>query len=165
MDEQNLVVEFRPMRLTDLDQVQEVERNSFPHPWSYSAFVSELVNNDNARYIVATVEGRVVGYIGVWIILDEGHITNVAVHPLYRKRGIAQQLFKEITDVVKGCGVTKLTLEVRISNFQAQQLYYKLGFSRAGIRPGYYQDNEDAVIMWKDLREEKEENDRSCLGY
>jgi ribosomal-protein-alanine N-acetyltransferase len=102
---------------------------------------------------VAELDGEIIGYAGVWIILDEGHVTNIAVHPKYQRRGIGRQLMEAITAFAAGRGAVRMTLEVRVSNFVAQDLYKQLGYEICGVRKGYYQDTkEDAYIMWKDLR-------------
>lgn len=147
-----LNIDIDPMRVRDLTEVLTVERLSFSIPWSKNAFLSELIGNDRAHYLVAKVNDRVVGYIGVWIIADEGHITNVAVHPEYRGRAIGRRLLLSVAELAQAKGGRRLTLEVRRSNLGAQRLYRSLGFESAGIRRGYYRDdNEDAIIMWKDL--------------
>ncbi|MGE5576238.1 MAG: ribosomal protein S18-alanine N-acetyltransferase [Syntrophothermus sp.] len=144
-----VVVDF--MRVADINPVWAIEKLSFSAPWSKSAFHSELLENDKAVYLVARLGRQIVGYIGMWIVLDEGHITNLAVHPNYRGRGIGRQLLQAMAELGKMRGVRRLTLEVRISNIVAQQLYVKMGFVASGIRPRYYHDNnEDALIMWKE---------------
>jgi len=141
-----------PMRLRDLGDILKIEKLSFSTPWSKQAFLSELLDNDRAYYLVAKVNDRAVGYIGIWLVAGEGHITNVAVHPEYRRRGIGHQLLTAVERLASERGVTRLTLEVRVSNEAAQSLYRKLGYAPAGIRRRYYRDNdEDALIMWKDL--------------
>lgn len=146
---------YRPMTLDDIPQVQLVERKCFKTPWSRSIFVSEVSRNDNAIYLVAVVGERIVGYAGVWVILDEGHITNIGVDPAYQRQGIGQALMDELTKHAMLRGVIAMTLEVRVSNLGAQALYTKLGFNPAGIRKEYYQDDkEDALIMWRELGEE-----------
>lgn len=146
---------YRPMTVADLPQVQLVERKCFTTPWSRSIFLNELTRNDSAIYLVAVVGERIVGYAGIWIILDEGHITNIGVDPAYRRRGIGEGLLNELTRLAVARGVDALTLEVRVSNAGAQALYTKLGFEPRGIRKGYYQDDkEDALIMWRELGEE-----------
>jgi len=149
-------VTYRRMSVEDIPQVHLVERKCFPtNPWSKNIFLSELTRNDSAIYIVAVVQERIVGYAGMWIILDEGHITNVAVDPAFRRRGIGQGLLDQLTQYALGRGAVAMTLEVRISNAVAQSLYRKLGFVPRGIRKQYYQDNkEDALIMWRELGEE-----------
>ncbi|MBO8142279.1 MAG: ribosomal protein S18-alanine N-acetyltransferase [Firmicutes bacterium] len=144
------------MRVDDLDAVMEIEVRSFPTPWSRAAFEAELLDNDRARYLVARCRAgdarRVVGYIGLWLIAGEGHITNVAVHPDHRKRGVGRRLMMAAADLCRAEGARRMTLEVRPSNRVARELYRDLGFVSAGIRRAYYRDNnEDAIIMWKDL--------------
>ncbi|HHY47820.1 MAG TPA: ribosomal protein S18-alanine N-acetyltransferase [Firmicutes bacterium] len=142
---------IRPMEPEDLDRVVEIERASFPTPWSWHAFMSELYQNSRSCYLVAVVDGQVVGYVGSWVILDEAHVTNLAVHPDWRRRGIGEALMRALAEVCSARQVKRMTLEVRVSNVGAQRLYDKLGFVKVGIRRGYYHDNrEDAIIMWKD---------------
>ncbi len=141
----------RPMKSEDIDEVLKIERLCFSTPWSYQAFKSEIEGNHCARYVVAEREGHVIGYGGMWIILDEAHITNVAVHPHYRGKGIGEALMKALINTAAQLKITSMTLEVRVSNKIAQNLYEKLGFMGVGVRKGYYTDNgEDALIMWKD---------------
>ncbi|HBG01823.1 MAG TPA: ribosomal-protein-alanine N-acetyltransferase [Firmicutes bacterium] len=148
-------VVYRVMTIDDIPMVQLVERKCFTMPWSKSIFISEVTRNDNAIYAVALVDERVVGYAGIWIILDEGHITNIAVDPAFQRRGIGQGLMDMLTKFAVERGVVAMTLEVRVSNAGAQALYTKLGFVPNGIRKEYYQDDkEDALIMWRELGEE-----------
>lgn len=148
-----LPVEIEPMRVRDLDAVLAIERVSFPTPWSRYAYLSELLENDQAHYVVArTSDGKVAGYLGMWMIVDEGHITTIAVHPAYRGRGVGRQLLAAAEIIARAHGGARLTLEVRVSNYIAHGLYQKFGYVDVGIRPGYYRDNnEDAIIMWKEL--------------
>lgn len=148
-------IAFRPMELSDLPQIEVVENSSFSAPWPRQAFYNELIHNQFARYTVITVEGKVVGYCGCWLILDEAHITNIAIHPDYRGQGLGEAILTYVMALAKTLGANKMTLEVRVSNLVAQSLYEKLGFERSGIRPGYYTDNqEDAIIMWVTLNEQ-----------
>ncbi len=150
------------MNQSDLDSVMDIEQASFPSPWSRNAFLSEISENRRACYLVARENGRVAGYVGIWIVLDEGHITNLAVHPECRRRGIGEKLMRTIMSYARSRGARRITLEVRVSNAAAQRLYEKLGFVSVGIRPGYYHDNgEDAVIMWKN---EEPAKDRRARG-
>lgn len=150
MDRPHIV--FRPMKLSDLPVIMEVEQASFPTPWPRQAFYNELIHNRFARYSVIQVNGRVVGYCGLWLLLDEAHITNIAIHPDYRGRGLGEALLSHMMRRAKEWGADKMTLEVRVSNTVAQRLYKKLGFEPSGIRPRYYTDNqEDAIIMWVTL--------------
>jgi len=142
---------LREMQLDDVAMVMEVEVLSFPTPWSQAAFLSELLTNSYAHYFVAAVGARVVGYGGMWLIIDEAHITNIAVHPEYRSRKIGEALLLCLMGKAKELGAIAMTLEVREKNAVAQNLYRKHGFVPRGIRRGYYNDTgEDAVIMWKD---------------
>ncbi len=141
--------------MDDIPWIVEIEKRSFPTPWSAYAFSCELSDNEFAHYLVATPEGdpaKVVGYGGMWIIIDEAHITNVAVAPDYRGKSLGTFLMNGLFAVARKKGVLQMTLEVRITNSTARSLYEKLGFEAAGIRPGYYVDTqEDAFIMWKKL--------------
>ena len=147
----NVVIE--KMTSKNIDGAFEVEKKCFEHHWSKEEFKKEL-KNDVARYLVAKIDDKVVGYIGIWFVIDEGHITNVAVHPDYRGYKIGDKLVKEMVELCKENKIVAMTLEVRVSNIVAQNLYKKYGFKLAGIRKEYYSDNkEDAMIMWNDLKE------------
>lgn len=145
-------IELQNMSSEDIAQVCEIENLSFATPWSRESFESEISENSLARYLVARLDGKVVAYGGMWIVLDEGHITNIAVHPDYRGRKIGEKLVQAMLQAARDCRVLNITLEVRASNNIARNLYNKLGFVDSGIRKGYYADTgEDAVIMWKKL--------------
>ncbi|MBO8171652.1 MAG: ribosomal protein S18-alanine N-acetyltransferase [Bacillaceae bacterium] len=145
---------FRAMTLDDIDAIFEVEQKSFAVPWSRDAFYNELTRNQFAHYLVVEWEGKVVGYGGMWLIIDEAHITNIAIHPEARGRKFGEQLLRRLLEVAEQKGANRVTLEVRRSNQIAQNLYKKLGFYAVGIRPQYYTDNkEDAIIMWVGLKE------------
>jgi ribosomal-protein-alanine N-acetyltransferase len=138
------------MALEHLDQVLVIEEASYSAPWSYYAFAYELLNNNMAHYIVALSGQTVVGYCGMWLILDESHITNVAVHPDYRRENIGKSLMLEMIRLAAKNGAAGMTLEVRPTNTAARRLYELLGFVEKGRRKKYYTDNnEDAIIMWK----------------
>lgn len=143
------------MKLDDLDQVLEIEEASFSSPWSRTAFEMEIGGeNRYAYYLVARDGDTVAGYLGAWFIVNEAHITNVATRPTYRRRGIGEMLMSHFFMKAAQRNIDAVTLEVRVSNYGAQSLYRKLGFKEMGIRPRYYQDNqEDALIMWKVLNE------------
>jgi ribosomal-protein-alanine N-acetyltransferase len=136
------------MRAEDLDEVLEIERASFGMPWSRGAFVYEIERNRVARCWVMREDDRVVGYLCLWEIADELHITNIAVHPVQRRRGIARTM---LVSVLGGAGrgsPAVVALEVRPSNVEARTLYESLGFRVIGRRRGYYYDTgEDALIM------------------
>lgn len=138
-----------PMSYTHIEHVYEISCLSFQAPWSKESVFDELVN-PMARYIIAVKEDKVIGFGGMWVILDEAHITNIAVHPEYRQCGIGIKIITELTKLCENEKITAMTLEVRKSNIKAQKLYEKFDFKVEGIRKGYYQDNkEDCLIMWK----------------
>jgi len=146
------VAKIRKMTTEDLLAVVEVENICFTTPWSEDSFRNELTTNMLAVYYVAEFEQRVVGYAGMWHVMDELHITNVAVHPEFRGKKIGNQLLEALIGFSSSGPYTGMTLEVRVSNDVAIKLYTKYGFEKLGIRKGYYQDNkEDAIVMWKEL--------------
>lgn len=141
-------VVIRRMTAADVKAVHEIEVNTFPKPWSEQDFVREMTTNQCARYMVAEIEGRVVAFAGAWLILDEGHITNIAVSKEYRGKGIGKQVTAALLQYAANLGVQYMTLEVRKSNEVAQNLYKGLGFIKLGVRKRYYEDNgEDAILM------------------
>ena len=143
---------FRLMNLDDLDQIMVVEHESFTLPWSRGAFYNELVQNHFAKYIVLEVDEKIVGYCGVWLVIDEAHITNIALLPEYRGRKLGEALLRKLMDYARENGAKTMTLEVRVSNNVAQSLYRKLGFQGGAIRKNYYTDShEDALVMWVNL--------------
>jgi ribosomal-protein-alanine N-acetyltransferase len=132
-----------------IDGILSISLLSFPVTWSKNSFEKEL-DNKFARYVVAIKDDVVIGYGGMWIIVDEAHITNIAVHPEFRGYGVGSMILEALIAICALEDVFAMTLEVRISNFVAQKLYEKYGFIQEGIRKGYYEDNhEDAIIMWK----------------
>jgi ribosomal-protein-alanine acetyltransferase len=143
-------IEILSLKLEHVDSVLKIDALSFPTPWSRESFEREIETNKFARYVVAKKDGVVIGYAGMWLILDEGHITNIAVHPEYRGIGAGNLLLEALIEICRTESITSLTLEVRKSNLVAQNLYKKYNFLEQGIRKEYYGDNkEDAVIMWK----------------
>ena len=139
---------IRFMRLRDVDAVAELEQAVFARPWSRESFRQELTRNAVARYLVAEENGEILGYAGAWIILDESHITNIAVREDARGRGIGRQLTAELLQILSNLGACYATLEVRVSNERAQNLYKSLGFVSVGKRKRYDEDNnEDAYLM------------------
>ena len=143
-------VVIQRMQRGDVPRVMEIEKQCFSSPWHESAYLTELVNR-SAYYIVASVDDKIVGYAGMWVIMDEAHITTIGVDPEYRGRKIGEQILVAILEESQRRGARRATLEVRQSNQLAQNLYQKYGFKPAAIRRGYYSDNnEDAIIMWVD---------------
>ena len=141
-------VVIRRMNRDDLDAVTAIEKATFATPWSRESFRQELERNVAARYLVAETDSRVIGYAGAWVILDESHITNIAVLEAFRGRGIGKQLTQALLQYLSNLGACYATLEVRVSNERAQNLYKELGFINVGKRKRYYEDNgEDAFLM------------------
>ena len=134
----------------DAAAVAELEQLCFAVPWSRESIIRDLTENELAEYIVAELDGRIVGYVGLWVVVVEVHINNVAVSPAFRRRHIAAALIEAVLRFAENAGVKGFTLEVRAGNEPARRLYEKFGFQQAGVRKGYYEDNgEDAVIMWR----------------
>lgn len=144
------LVELRPMLREDVPRVMEIERECFPTPWHESAYLTEITNR-SAYYVVACVGSQIVGYAGMWIIMDEAHITTLGVARDWRHQKIGEQLLIGLIEEAITRRARRATLEVRQSNAVAQGLYRKYDFAPAAIRRGYYTDNhEDAVVMWID---------------
>ena len=152
-------VTVRRMTLDDVDAVFEIEQESFARPWSRQAFVQEMTQNKCARYMVAEADGRVVAYAGAWIVLDEAHITNIAVRKACRGQGIGKKVTFALMQYAANLGVVYATLEVRRGNVVAQNLYKQAGFEYVGLRKKYYEDNgEDAFIFCCQHMPEPEED-------
>ncbi|WP_425490393.1 ribosomal protein S18-alanine N-acetyltransferase [Heyndrickxia vini] len=144
--------QLREANIADLDGIMDVEVQSFSLPWSREAFYNEFVKNHFARYFVIVDQEKIIGYCGVWLVVDEAHITNIAILPEYRGQKLGELLLSSIMDYSIQQGAKSMTLEVRVSNVIAQSLYKKLGFFEGGIRKSYYTDNqEDALVMWVNL--------------
>jgi len=139
------------MRPADLDAVQRIERASFTTPWPAYAYRQEVEANRLAHYLVARAEGQVVGFAGMWLMVDQAHVTTFAVDPAWRRQGIGARMVIVLLRMAGTLGARQATLEVRLSNLPARRLYERFGFRPAGIRPRYYSDNgEDALIMTTD---------------
>ena len=147
-DRESIIV--REMKKQDLSRVAELERLCFSIPWSEKALASEL-KNKVALYQVLEHDGLIAAYAGMWLILDEAHVTNVAVDPQFRRQGFGLLVMLELMRRARSRGATRMTLEVREKNYGAQSFYDTLGFVKAGVRRGYYSDTgEDAFILWND---------------
>jgi ribosomal-protein-alanine N-acetyltransferase len=143
-----LNLRISPMTLDDIPRVHEIERASFPVPWPSYAFRQELETNRMAHYLVARAEDDIVAYGGIWLMVDEAHVTSFAVDPEHRRSGIGGRLMLELMELSIHLGAHVATLEVRLSNEPARLLYGRFGFRPVGVRPRYYSDNgEDALIM------------------
>jgi ribosomal-protein-alanine N-acetyltransferase len=139
---------IEPMGLGDLEAVHRIELASFSSPWPPNAYRSELETNRLASYLVARIDGEIIAYGGMWLMVDEAHITTFAVHPAWRRQRIGERLLLAFLDLAMDRGAREATLEVRLSNISARRLYEKYGFRPVGLRPRYYSDNgEDALIM------------------
>ncbi len=139
----------------DAPVMARLDARCFSDPWSEPSFAEDL-KNPLAYYLAAQTEaGEIIGYAGIWLVLDEGHITNVAVSPDYRRCGIGKLLLSRLFTICEEeFAIGAFTLEVRVSNEPAQNLYRSFGFCEAGRRRGYYADNgEDALIMWRRVEE------------
>ena len=143
-------VRIEPLKYEHVDGLLAGEHLCFATPWSRDTFIYELESNNLARYYVALIDDQVVGYGGMWSVVNEGHITNIAVHPLHRRKGLGQTLLNTLLLYAIGASITDVTLEVRASNEAAKALYEHNGFVVEGRRKEYYSDNkEDALIMWR----------------
>jgi len=139
---------IRKMRLEDIEQVIAIDRLSFSLPWPERSFRFELTDNPASRCWVAEMDGKLVGMIVVWLIVDEVHVATIATHPDFRRQGIAKRLLSHALRQLSNEGAQSSFLEVRASNLAAQEMYRKFGYGESGIRRRYYKDNdEDAILM------------------
>ena len=143
-----VALRIAPMTFDDLPAVHAIERASFSVPWPDDAYRHELTTNRLASYVVARTDDAIVGFAGLWVMVDEAHVTTFAVDPRWRRRGVGERLLLTLLDIAVARKAREATLEVRLSNMPARRLYEKYGFRPVGIRPRYYSDNgEDALIM------------------
>ena len=160
-------IRIERMQVDDVEEVAELDKKCFPTPWSVSAYMNEA-HNPSAYYIVARMDDRIIGFAGIWLIMDEAHITTIGVDPELRGQKIGERILIHVLDEAIHRGARRVTLEVRKSNFVAQNFYDKYMFHTVAVRKGYYSNNnEDALIMWIDdmwsgdflkiLRKRKEE--------
>src|SRR5215207_120979 len=139
---------IRKMTLDDIEQVIAIDRVSFSLPWPERSFRFDLTDNPASRCWVAEIDGKVAGMIVAWLIVDEVHVATIATHPDFRRRGVAKKLLAHTLQYLKEEGAQSSFLEVRASNFAAQEMYRKFGYEESGVRPRYYKDNdEDALLM------------------
>ena len=147
-DEAQLVIE--PMRRRHLRAIMAIEPRVYPKPWSASVFIDEIdmAHRGQRVYVVAKLGGQLVGYAGMILGVDEAHVTNIAVEPARHRQGVGRQLMIHLARAARSRGYKAMTLEVRVTNVGAQAMYRKFGFAPAGIRKKYYEQTEDAIVMW-----------------
>jgi len=137
------------MRTDDLDEVMQIERESFSMPWSRWMFERELEDNKRAYFFVAKNSDKILGYVGFWMVFDEAHVVTIAVRSDCRRKGVGTMLLASALVVAENLGAKKATLEVRLTNTPAQNMYNEFGFEIISIRKGFYTDTgEDAYVMW-----------------
>ena len=147
------MVQYRKMTIEDVPAVHAIELATFPTPWTLASFYYEMTENQFSHYLVAESDsGEIIGFCGIWLVIDAAQITNVAVVNSVRGQGIGEGLMREAMRIAKEANMDVMSLEVRVTNTVAQNLYRKLGFQDGGLRKGYYTDNhEDALVMWVKL--------------
>ncbi|MCS6926689.1 MAG: ribosomal protein S18-alanine N-acetyltransferase [Candidatus Binatia bacterium] len=141
---------IRSFELADLSAVLSIEQASSPCPWKAEFFLSEL-HKPYARVFIAELQGEVIGYLCCWFVVDEVQILNLAVHPSYRRHGVAKALLQAVLTAARGAGMRYLSLEVRRGNRPARALYHQFHFRQVAVRPRYYADGEDALLLVCDL--------------
>ena len=140
---------IRKMKIDDLDEVMQIEKESFSMPWNRWMFERELEDTNRAYFLVAKNSDEILGYVGFWLVFDEAHVVTIAVGKDYRRKGIGTMLLASALVVADTLGAKKATLEVRVTNISAQNMYYEFGFETVSIRKGFYTDTgEDAYVMW-----------------
>lgn len=151
-----MTYKLRPWTLEDITAIAALEQAVFSLPWSSAALEQEFTDNPLAHYLVVEHNnGQLLGYAGMWIVLDEAHIMNIAITPAWQGQGLGKVLLQTMIARAIAQGAIRMTLEVRLSNQTARGLYQQLGFIAAGVRPGYYTDNnEDALLLWLDMKSE-----------
>jgi [ribosomal protein S18]-alanine N-acetyltransferase len=143
---------IRMLGMQDIDTLERMEKECFQNPWSRETLISDVVDNPNTRYIGFEIDNRIVAYAGMWTAFEQAHVTNVAVAADQRRRGIGMLIMQTLIRMASRLGVNAMTLEVRVSNTAAQDMYKRLGFSIAAVRKKYYPDNgEDAYLMYREI--------------
>jgi ribosomal-protein-alanine N-acetyltransferase len=153
-DQESGVVSIEPMRRRDVRYILPIENHAYAKPWSKSVFEREVdqIASGSRHYVVARSGRELVGYAGLWFVPDpdgdQAHVTNIVVAEAYRRTGVAREMMISLADHARGRDCVAWTLEVRITALAAQELYRRFGFAPAGIRKGYYENAEDALVMW-----------------
>lgn len=148
----NKALEIRKMSIEDVQEVYKIENQSFTNSsWSLEAFYHELEKNEFAHYFVVSLGEKIIGYCGIWIVIDQAQITTISVDESYRSNGIGQLLLEYVMNYASTT-CTTMSLEVRIENKAARHIYEKAGFTYGGVRKNYYGDGEDAKVMWVSLK-------------
>ena len=148
---ESIALRFQPIAVEHLDEILGIEVEAYPEPWTEGMFRDEI-RNTHSHFFVATVGDTLVGYGGFWLVVDEAHITSVTVRDSYRGRGLGHRLVEFLLREAEDVGARMATLEVRVSNVRARNLYLRYGFRPVGLRKNYYpKSNEDAIVMLKEL--------------
>lgn len=143
---------IREMKSSDVEAVMEIDKKSFASPWTEEIFNYEIKENKFAHYFIVETDNTIIGYVGLWVVYEDAQITNIAILKKYRGFKIGEHLFGYALQHAQNLGAERLSLEVRISNEIAQNMYQKFGLAPGGIRKKYYtDDNEDALVMWVNL--------------
>jgi ribosomal-protein-alanine N-acetyltransferase len=152
LDELNVspALEIAQMRRAHIRSIMPIEQQVYPRPWTAQVFVEELeqMRSGKRHYLVGTIADQLVGYGGLLYVEQDAHVTNIAVHPMWRSRGIATELLLDLAWEANRRGCAAMTLEVRNTNTSAQKLYQRFGFVPAGVRKKYYENRDDAIVMW-----------------
>ncbi len=147
-------IQIRKMVEKDIAQVMEIDQQTFSSPWTEDIFIYEITENNYGHYFVVETNDTIIGYVGIWIVHEDAQITNIAILKQYRGYKIGEKLFGYAMQYAYKLGAERLSLEVRVSNIVAQNMYRKFGLVPGGIRKKYYtDDNEDALVMWVSLYE------------
>ncbi|TRM11382.1 ribosomal-protein-alanine N-acetyltransferase [Lentibacillus cibarius] len=143
---------IRKVNSADIDDIVNVEQASFSSPWPKEIMLQEIVDNHHAHYYGMFLNGQMIGYAGMWHVIDDAQITTISVIPSFRGKKLGEKLFLYVIEQAMYMGAKRLSLEVRASNTTAQRMYRKFGLVPGGVRKNYYTDNqEDAIVMWVDL--------------
>ena len=148
------MVTLREALRSDIEGIYQIERACFSTPWSKEVLLDDLEVEDKLYLVAEAEDGKIIGYAGSWLVLDEGQITNIAIHPEHRRAGYGSKMTRKLTQMLRKQGMKHIFLEVRVSNIAAQAMYRRLGFTAVGVRKHFYSDPvEDGLIMTKEMEE------------